>query len=315
MLLRWSSGSFAVARYLALGLAAAVSAVSVACASSPDSSPRVAATTATMQPIPDPPAGRRGGGRRGFDRAEWERVNGVNGTLRPYTVAGTTYRPRHQPDYQEEGVATWYGPGFHGRRTASGETFDQNGLSVAHRTLPMGSMVEVTNLDNGRSARLRVNDRGPFAHSRILDVSRGGARELGFLERGSARVRVRFVEGDEDRSLLARAAVGTVEVITAPVRLATAVAAAPFRAVGALVDNDDDGWAVQGGAFAERANAERLAERLRSAGEVRIHDMQTDGRRLYRVLVGGFDSEAAAAGALPRLAALGVPQARVVRGF
>ncbi len=319
-----TSGVLAMAR-LGLGAVAALCMASAACASSADHAPAptlAAAPAATMQPIPDGPR-RAASGRRGFDRAEWERTNGVNGTLRPYTVAGVTYRPRHQPDYQEEGMASWYGQQFHGRRTASGQVFDMNVATVAHRTLPMGSIVEVTNLATGDSARLTVTDRGPFAHGRILDVSREGARQLGFLQRGSARVRVRYVDGDVDRSLLARAAEGVVDVATAPVRLAAAVAMAPVRAVGSMMDRDDSAengdaagdWAVQGGAFAERGNAERLAERLATAGSVSIRDMRTDGRTLYRVLLTGFDSEHAATRGLSQVAALGVPNARIVRGF
>ena len=88
----------------------------------------------------------------------------------------------------QEGRASWYGPGFHGRRTANGETFDQYALSAAHRTWPLGSIVRVTNLENGARVIVRVNDRGPFAHGRIIDVSRAAAQELGFEHDGEARV-------------------------------------------------------------------------------------------------------------------------------
>lgn len=264
------------------------------------------------EPAPREPTRSR---RRGFDRAEWERTNGVNGTLRPYTVNGVTYRPRHDPDYQEEGMATWYGPGFEGRRTASGEPFDGRIAAAAHRTLRMGSIIEVTNLDTGQSARLRVNDRGPFHRGRILDVTREGARQLGMLGRGSARVRVRYVgEGDGERPLLARAAEGVLDVATTPVRLAAEVATAPVRLVAAAFDGDEGGWAVQGGAFADRRNAERLAERLSDLGETRIREQEAGGRTLYRVLVGSWEDPNQASQALTRVAAMGVSDARVVRG-
>ena len=316
--MRISRRVLVVVRPYALALIGGLASVSAACASSadnvPSTRPLAAAPMATMQPIPDQPAQReRRGGRRGFDRAAWEETNGVNGTLRPYRIAGVTYTPRHDPDYQEEGIATWYGPGFEGRRTASGEVFRGTEATAAHRTLRMGSIIEVTNLDTGDTARLRVNDRGPFHRGRILDVSREGARQLGLLRSGSARVRVRYVgEPGEDRPLLARAAEGVVNVATAPVRLAAAVVAAPVRMAASALTPDGGEWAVQTGAFADRTNAERLAERLRAAGEVRILPTDTG---LHRVLVGAWRSEQEAAEGLSRVAALGVAGARVVRGF
>lgn len=317
-------------RPLALAAAAALCAATAACASTsvqgrlPD--PLAVATGATAQPalvagmapIPNPGDGApRRMSRRGFDRSEWERTNGVNGTLRPYTVAGVTYRPRHDPDYEEEGVASWYGPGFEGRRTASGEPFNGGVLAAAHRTLRMGSIVEVTNLETGQTARLRVNDRGPFHSNRILDVTREAARQLGLLGRGSGRVRVRYVgDGDSaERPLLTRAAQGVADVVTAPVRLAAAVVSAPVRMVAAAVSSGDgeETWAVQGGAFSDRANAERMAERLADVGDTRIRETDAGGRTLYRVLVGSWSDLNQASQAATRVASLGVSDARVVR--
>ncbi len=108
----------------------------------------------------------------------------------PYQINGRTYYPREDLDYDRTGTASWYGSDFHGRRTANGETYDMNALTAAHPTLPMPTIVRVTNLDNGRSVIVRVNDRGPFAEDRIIDMSRAGARELGFENKGLARVRV-----------------------------------------------------------------------------------------------------------------------------
>ncbi len=117
----------------------------------------------------------------------------VSGTMRPYQVRGRWYHPQEDPDYEEVGLASWYGDRFHGRPTATGETFDMNALTAAHKTLPLPGLVEVTNLENGRTVVLRVNDRGPFVDGRIIDLSRGAARELGLLERGVGRVRVRYL--------------------------------------------------------------------------------------------------------------------------
>lgn len=120
----------------------------------------------------------------------------------PYDIAGRTYIPAYDPHYVEEGMASWYGPGFHGRSTANGERYDQNGLTAAHRTLPMPSMVRVTNLENGRSAVLKVNDRGPFAKDRIIDLSKKSAETLDVIAKGTARVRVEYLP-DETRQLIA----------------------------------------------------------------------------------------------------------------
>ena len=124
---------------------------------------------------------------------------------KPYQVAGKWYHPKEDPNYSKVGIASWYGSQFHGRLTANGEIFDMDRLSAAHTTLPLPSMVEVTNLENGRSVVVRVNDRGPFVDDRIIDMSREGARRLGFEQQGIARVRVRYVgtaplEGSAPRS-------------------------------------------------------------------------------------------------------------------
>ncbi len=111
----------------------------------------------------------------------------------PYQVGGRWYYPKHDPDYEAVGVASWYGREFHGRPTANGEIFDMNRMSAAHKTLPLPSIVEVTNLENGRKINVRVNDRGPFARGRVIDMSRAAARRLGFEQNGLARVRVRYV--------------------------------------------------------------------------------------------------------------------------
>ena len=108
----------------------------------------------------------------------------------PYQINGRTYYPREDLGYDRTGTASWYGSDFHGRRTANGETYDMNAMTAAHPTLPMPTIVRVTNLDNGRSVIVRINDRGPFAEDRIIDMSRAGARELGFESKGLARVRV-----------------------------------------------------------------------------------------------------------------------------
>lgn len=108
----------------------------------------------------------------------------------PYNIKGRNYYPRETYNHSETGIASWYGPNFHGKKTANGEIFDKNELTAAHRTLQMPSIIRVTNLSNGRSIILRVNDRGPFAHDRILDVSERAATVLGFKNHGTAKIRI-----------------------------------------------------------------------------------------------------------------------------
>lgn len=108
----------------------------------------------------------------------------------PYKIDGVTYTPQEEFNHVETGVASWYGPGFHGKSTANGERYDQSDRTAAHRTLQMPSIVRVTNLENGRSTVVRINDRGPFARSRIIDLSRSAAQELDIVRNGTARVRI-----------------------------------------------------------------------------------------------------------------------------
>ena len=115
---------------------------------------------------------------------------------KPYQVFGVWYHPSDDRDYDETGVASWYGPGFHALDTANGERYDQDDLTAAHKTLPMPSYVEVTNLENGRKLVVRINDRGPFAKGRIIDLSRRSAQLLGVDKAGTAKVRVRRVFPD-----------------------------------------------------------------------------------------------------------------------
>jgi rare lipoprotein A len=120
---------------------------------------------------------------------------------KPYQIEGAWYYPKVDYDYSETGIASWYGPNFHGKSTANGEIFDQNALTAAHKTLPMPTIVRVTNLENGRSIEVRINDRGPFKNNRVIDLTRRGAQLLGFEGQGTARVKVQVMK--EDSILLA----------------------------------------------------------------------------------------------------------------
>ena len=146
---------------------------------------------------------------------------------KPYTVAGRVYVPEEDVNYRQEGMASWYGDDFHGRLTANGEVFDMGSLTAAHPTLPMPCYARVTNLANGKSLIVRVNDRGPYHGNRLIDVSNKAAELLEFKGNGVARVRVEYVgraplEGSDDRQLMATLRTGTPAPSPSLVRVASA---------------------------------------------------------------------------------------------
>ena len=179
-------------RFAPVGVCAAVCLLLAHCSSSSRVDPRygVAASPLAIS-NPDEPVPKGGG---------------VYRVGQPYVVAGRVYVPEYDPQYRAVGLASWYGDEFHGRYTANGEIFDRDGISAAHPTMPLPSYARVTNLDNGRSLIVRVNDRGPYAHDRVIDVSVRAAKLLEFYRRGTTRVRVEYVgpapiEGTDDRVL------------------------------------------------------------------------------------------------------------------
>src|SRR6201987_1003154 len=159
---------------------------------------------------------------------------------KPYTVAGRVYVPEEDTGYRAEGMASWYGDDFHGRLTANGEVFDMGALTAAHPTLPMPCYARVTNLSNGKSLIVRVNDRGPYHGNRVIDVSNKAAELLEFRGNGVARVRVEYVaraplEGSDDRQLVATLRTGTPAPAPSLVRIASAH---PFVPQGRPVRGD-----------------------------------------------------------------------------
>lgn len=133
---------------------------------------------------------------------------------KPYQINGVWYYPAEDYGYDETGIGSWYGPGFHAKVTANGEIYDENDMTAAHRTLPMPSLVRVTNLDNGRSIVVRINDRGPYANNRVIDMSRRGAQLLGYETTGTAKLRVQIL-AEESRQIAAAARRGTPPAILA----------------------------------------------------------------------------------------------------
>lgn len=120
---------------------------------------------------------------------------------KPYTVLGQTYYPKEDDNYKEIGMASWYGSDFHDKKTANGETYNMNDYTAAHRTLPMPCIVKVTNLENGKSVNVRINDRGPFVKNRIIDVSKKAAKKLDFHEQGTTKIKVEFLKKETNKLL------------------------------------------------------------------------------------------------------------------
>src|SRR5262249_41867307 len=118
---------------------------------------------------------------------------------KPYRVGGVTYVPTYDPDYTAEGLASWYGPGFHGGKTANGESYDKYAFTAAHPTLPLPSIVRVTNLSNDKVVYVRVNDRGPYAHGRIIDLSKAAAEQIDLVRAGVTKVRVEYMPDESQR--------------------------------------------------------------------------------------------------------------------
>jgi rare lipoprotein A len=168
---------------------------------------------------------------------------GVYRVGKPYVVAGRLYVPEADTHYREEGLASWYGDDFHGRLTANGEVFDMDGLTAAHPTLPMPCYARVTNLGNGKSLIVRVNDRGPYHGNRLIDVSHKAAELLAFKSTGVARVRVEYVgpaplEGSDDRVLEATLRTGTPAPAPSLVRIASASPFVPDMRTGRALRGD-----------------------------------------------------------------------------
>jgi rare lipoprotein A len=222
---------------------------------------------------------------------------------RAYEINGRWYQPYYDPEYEARGVASWYGDPFHGRKTANGERFDKRRLSAAHTTLPLPSLVEVTNVENGRSLVLRVNDRGPFVGDRLIDLSEAAAEELGFKHSGLAEVEVRFLRladaaGEPPRPARSAPEPSALRTVSTP-------APEPVRdhpVEPRLVAESCELWYVQAGAFRNRESARNVAARMEGLFERSVagHSVREGG--LTRVRVGPFDGRDAAHRALATVA-------------
>lgn len=209
------------------------------------------------------------------------------GNKSPYTVWGKSYRVIDSNDgYVARGTASWYGEKFHGHKTSNGETFDMYAMSAAHKSLRIPGYARVTNLDNGRSVIVRVNDRGPFHGDRLIDLSYAAAKKLDYHARGTARVEVAAITVRPDGAMfLAGEPFEPTGKVQAPVQVAAEPASAPAASGQALF--------VQLGAFSSRDPAEALLARARKATETpaRLREVSTGSGRFHRVQVGPFPNE------------------------
>lgn len=182
--------------------------------------------------------------------------------------------------WSEKGTASWYGDEFKGKPTANGEPFDPEAMTAAHKTLPLGTVVRVTNLYNDRQAELRINDRGPFVRGRIIDCSKRGARELGFLGQGTAQVRIEVVKAGKGRT-----------------------GKSPTRVIGGGDGELDGSFTVQAGAFRDKENAVKFRDSLdKKFGDAYVAEF----RDFYRVRIGHFKDEADARQVLHTLSKSGI---------
>ena len=215
---------------------------------------------------------------------------GLTGTQRPYEVNGERYEPlRTAAGYVEEGVASWYGGHFHGRKTSNGETYDMHAPTAAHKTLPMNVYVRVTNLANGRQSVVRINDRGPFVKGRVIDLSYLTAKELDVVGPGTAPVRIEALGYGE---------IGPAGTVVA-YRHPDSYELGPFS--------------VQIGSFTVEQNARRLAEAMRSTyGAAFVVEGWVGDTRYHRVRVGRYPTMDQAYTAAAEFEAKGYPNSFIV---
>lgn len=270
----------------------------------------------------------------------------------PYQIDGTWYYPREDYDYDERGVASWYGPDFDGKQTANGEIYDMYDLTAAHRTLPLPCIVRVTNLENGKSIVLRINDRGPFAKSRIIDVSKRVADLLGFHQAGTTHVRVQVLP-DESRALKAEILTASGDMPKVTPAPATVIASQPLppppqpqaQAQAAPASKGSSSFSLISNANAAEATpipaakaakpvppdtrfaspmwvqvatyrdvmaATDLQQRLQPIGKVSISQIKVGGDPVYRVRLGPVTTQSQANKLLESLRAKGLNDVRLV---
>lgn len=229
--------------------------------------------------------------------------------LKAYKIRGVRYYPRDDIGYRQRGNASWYGPNFHGRLTANGERYNQNALTAAHKTLPLGSYVKVTNLENGRTLTLLINDRGPFVRGRIIDLSRRAAQLLDVIKKGTAPVIVERTDR-YGRSLVRRNPVQQARVAApvrrVPVEQPQRLPQLPVQQPAPVAQDVLGPVLVKVGAFSDFYNARRLQQTLADIGPTSVTQVTSSaGQILYRVHVGPFNDVQIAQNALADIHAKG----------
>ncbi|MFY9287180.1 MAG: septal ring lytic transglycosylase RlpA family protein, partial [Alphaproteobacteria bacterium] len=243
--------------------------------------------------------------------------------------------------YDETGIASWYGADFHNKMTANGEIFNKNELTAAHKTLPLPTLARVTNLDNGRSIVVRVNDRGPFSGARIIDMSQRAAQLLGFEMQGTAKVRVQVLADESkaiadamrrygsstqvasaqpqpQQALSPSAGVEPVEtktlepIQTTPQIHAQLLETKPVAEVVQVPVRGDHQIYVQAGAFTVQDNAIRLEQKLSSLGPTKVAPALVNGKQFYRVRIGPIADVTKADMMIERVKKAGVANPRTV---
>ncbi len=257
---------------------------------------------------------------------------------KPYQVAGRWYSPKEQPNYDKKGIASWYGEAFHRRKTANGEWFDMNDLTAAHPTLPIPSYAKVTNLENGREIVVRINDRGPFVGTRLIDLSKQSSQALGFKHKGKAGVRVQWIgyaplndrgehlammnQGLANGASLKQLARAAGQKADAKVQVASLksdkVEAPPMQqalydAELAPVQTRSGGYIVQVANFINLDNAQATADAMAPYGPIRLIEADSENGTLYRVQVGPMMDKAGATNALYAVRDNGFPDAKLAR--
>ena len=241
----------------------------------------------------------------------------------PYLIDGVSYYPHEDYNYSEIGMASWYGPSFSGGKTANGEIFDETKFTAAHRTLPMPSLVRVTNLENGIGITLKVNDRGPYARDRIIDLSSAAAEVLRIKEKGTARVRVEILP-EESKNLkeLAIASQNT-DIYEPNITYSSAEiqpeqskvqkpAPAPVEPAPAPVSAHNSDYFVQVAAYSTYEKAEALKDKLTTFGTVKIFKSVVNGETLYKVRLGEFTSKEEAEKVQKQVTDSGINGSRVI---
>ncbi len=256
---------------------------------------------------------------------------GVRKVGNPYKIAGKKYYPKPQPGYHKRGVASWYGPKFHKRKTANGEWYDMESITAAHKTLPLPSFVRVTNLKNGKSLVARLNDRGPYAHDRIIDMSKKSAEMLGFKNAGTAPVEVVYLgpaplNGDDYYVTQAKLKSNRVVTATKSDRglsrtdiepaawqdSPTHTGSIPKSGRGNTTLGSTGGAYVQAGSYSDPGNAARVEQQLSRFGHANTVETHTGSSIFYRVTVGPLQDRNQAVDVLSQVRSAGHHDARIV---